>query len=445
MVRVRIAALLVLLSCGHGWAEPVDCPFGLSEVIDLAEDQLETLYATRQVIRPYGIETPPSEFVNAMEFYLGVSQSADSTGGNSSVAYIVRGEEVCVVYSRYDRYRDDFPMVDMILLEKTATEISSLIDRNMDEFILSGAPAERAPVLRDPKTRAATALTRNQPAYQRPTEVILAEIADVLFPARFFRGIERGDSLSIVPALNMGRVPFAALDLDGDGRPLLENVVINIEASLKSVLDGNIMGWSPGLESPVVFGDPDATDDEEWILPRLPGARREAEIVSKTMGIEPVLGSRATKERLLDAIGQADYVHLAAHGLASEIEPMDNGFLALTSGRLTAREIQHLDLEGRPVVVLSACQSALGGPLHAGIIGVTRAFQIAGAATVISSLWNIDDRATTDIMTVFAKEVLVTSPPEALRRAQLAGREKWPDPRIWSAFIVFGGRVVDQQ
>lgn len=121
---------------------------------------------------------------------------------------------------------------------------------------------------------------------------------------------------------------------------------------------------------------------------------------------------------------------------------MDNSFLALTGGRLTARRIQDLYLERMPIVVLSACQSALGGPLEAGIIGVARSFMIAGAINVVASLWNVEDEATSWIMTRFAR-LLASSPPgDALRRAQIEARERWPSPRVWAAFIAYGPRIV---
>jgi hypothetical protein len=454
-VKQIFTSVLVLLSICFSQEEarsnaapvPPECPFGLSEVFELAEEQLKNLYMTRGVDRPYGIGAVRWEFAEAMGRYLSHQQEKNSPSLNASLVYITRGEEVCVIYSRAE---NEFRVrIDLILLPETASEISSLIDRNIDEFISSGPQAKRAPTPRVidkmAEKRSAVALARQFPLAGRPTSEILTEVLNELFPYGYFAEIETMGSLSIVPALNMGRVPFAALDLNGDGKPLLDSVTINIEASLKSMLDQNIYQWTPGLANPIVFGDPDATDDPDWTLPRLPGAEREARRVSDVLGATPVIGADATKEHFLSMITDADYVHVAAHGLASSAEPMDRSFLALTSGRLTAREIQHLQLKKLPVVVLSACQTALGGPLQAGIIGISRGFLLAGAISVVSSLWNVDDEATAEIMIDFVENLSQTNPANALRRAQLAAREKWPDPRIWSAFIMFGGRIVDAQ
>lgn len=335
---------------------------------------------------------------------------------------------------------------DLARLADGPASLARIVDAELTALLDAGERPARVPRPRieiaEPAPRAVTPMApRREPAV-RP-ERVFARLAEALIPSQFVGEVESLDHLTVVPVLNLGRVPFGALDPDGDGRPLMERMAINVESSLRSIFEGKVYAWNDQpLAAPVIFGDPDAAADPDWILPRLPGAGREALDVAELMGASAVIGAEATPARLLSMIGGAEYIHIAAHGIADAEAPMDKGFLALSGGRLTARQIQALSLERLPVVVLSACQSGLGGPIEAGIIGVARGFVIAGAAVVIASLWNVDDQATAWIMTRFAEHLKRTGPVEALRRAQLEARQKWPSPQIWAAFIAYGARFV---
>jgi CHAT domain-containing protein len=82
-----------------------------------------------------------------------------------------------------------------------------------------------------------------------------------------------------------------------------------------------------------------------------------------------------------------------------------------------------LDLSGVDMVVLSACQTGLGQRRKGeGVLGLQRAFQVAGARSVLASLWSVDDKATRELMTRFYKDLWgkkAVSRAEALRQAQL--------------------------
>ena len=75
-------------------------------------------------------------------------------------------------------------------------------------------------------------------------------------------------------------------------------------------------------------------------------------------------------------------------------------------GKLTALEVEGLDLMDVDLIVLSACQTALGRLTSGeGMLGLQRAFQLAGAKTAVTSLWTVDDTATRVLMTEFYKNL----------------------------------------
>jgi CHAT domain-containing protein len=95
------------------------------------------------------------------------------------------------------------------------------------------------------------------------------------------------------------------------------------------------------------------------------------------------------------------------------------------------------------LVVLSACQTGLGRSLNGGVIGLSRAFQVAGADQVLMSLWNVDDLETARLMTLFFKKLQTSNgrfiPHDALQDAINTYRKNYSsDPNHWAAFSLFG-------
>jgi len=110
-------------------------------------------------------------------------------------------------------------------------------------------------------------------------------------------------------------------------------------------------------------------------------------------------------------------------------------------GFLTAEDITTLDLLNTELVVLSACDTGLGEvQVGEGVFGLRRAFILAGARTLVMSLWKIPDRQTQELMALFYRNVLTNNMPraDALRAAQLAMKKRYPNPLYWGAFICQG-------
>lgn len=115
-------------------------------------------------------------------------------------------------------------------------------------------------------------------------------------------------------------------------------------------------------------------------------------------------------------------------------EPVPDG---VEDGILTAAEIASLDLNSCDVVVLSACETGLGEITDEGVLGLQRAFKNAGVNTIIMSLWEVDDQATSLMMQTFYRNLVRgKNKRESFTTAQDEVRKKYSDPRYWAAFIM---------
>jgi CHAT domain-containing protein len=110
------------------------------------------------------------------------------------------------------------------------------------------------------------------------------------------------------------------------------------------------------------------------------------------------------------------------------------------TGFLTAEEVTSLDLLDTELVVLSACETGLGEVRAGeGVFGLRRAFILAGAKTLVMSLWKVPDQQTQVLLVDFYERILTGMPrAEALRQAQLAMKAIYPNPLYWGAFICQG-------
>ncbi len=163
-----------------------------------------------------------------------------------------------------------------------------------------------------------------------------------------------------------------------------------------------------------------------------------------------VLSGKQADERRLKAepLDVYRFVHFATHGLINETRPKLSGLLLASEptssedGVLYLGEIYNLKLNA-DLVVLSACKTALGKMARGeGLLGLTRGFLYAGAASLLVSLWQVNDVSTAELMTAFYDEMLNgASKRDALRAAKLhlmASNPKYARPYFWAPFVLIG-------
>jgi CHAT domain-containing protein len=159
-------------------------------------------------------------------------------------------------------------------------------------------------------------------------------------------------------------------------------------------------------------------------------------------------------------------LHFATHGLFRDDDPLGSLLLLASDaaagtpppadrdGLWTAREIFSTPLAGTELVTLSACRSGVGRLSGDGVLGLARAFLVAGARSVVVSLWPVADPVASFQMTELYRDLLggPLDRARALRRAQLAtlaalregrittagGRPLGEQPRYWAPFVLIG-------
>lgn len=253
-------------------------------------------------------------------------------------------------------------------------------------------------------------------------------------------GLPANGRLLVVPHGVLHYLPFNALSNGKDS--VIDHYSLRLlpSASVMSFLNQR----KPNGKGLIIFGNPDLGDPQY----DLPGAQKEAvEIARLRPGSTVLLRAEATKTAAKKLAGNFAYLHFASHGKFDPVDPLHSGIYlandkeAGTNGTLTVDELYSLDLNA-DLVTLSACETGLGRIDNGDdLVGLTRGFFYAGVSSIISSLWEVDDKATYMMMTRFYGELDKAPKAEALRKAQLAVKTKFPHPYYWASFQLTGNRI----
>ena len=265
----------------------------------------------------------------------------------------------------------------------------------------------------------------------------------------------------IVPDRNLYRVPFAAL-LDESGKYLSERFRIRVVPSLSTL---KLIQDSPAdyhcETGALVVGDPDVgmviyrEEINKKFVP-LPGARREAEMIARRLGVWPLLGQDATKQAVLEKLTSVSLIHIAAHGNAERgeialapLQPVRPGSTAQTGipqeddYLLKMSDISKVKVRAK-LVVLSCCHSGRGQIRAEGVVGIARAFLGAGARSVLVTLWALDDRVTKKLMSLFYEHLIQgESASKSLHAAMKWMRDHgFTKVSRWAPFMLIGDDVT---
>lgn len=302
-------------------------------------------------------------------------------------------------------------------------------------------------------------------------------------------------NLLLAPDGTLNVVPFSAL-ADDKGQFLIKKYTFTYLTSGRDLLRLAVKTKAQG--GGVIFADPafDATgkpapapaaggtrgrrsaDLASLNWQPLPGTGQEADEVEKTIRGLKVYRKDAATEQTLKGIHGPKILHLATHGFFLPDEapadapttgeasprggpsapqptyenPLLRSGLALAGanklqsgeedGILTAMEASGLDLWGTKLVVLSACETGVGKVTNGeGVYGLRRSLVMAGAESLVMTLWQVDDAATKELMAGYYTKLAKGRPrSSALRDIQLeiAAREQYSHPYYWASFLPAG-------
>ena len=175
----------------------------------------------------------------------------------------------------------------------------------------------------------------------------------------------------------------------------------------------------------------------------LPFAKVEVEKIEQIFPeTDKLLGNAFTKEAMELKMDSHSVIHFATHSAFINGQPEESFILFGDGDRATLRDVKDWNLKDVELVVLSACQTALGKELGNGveILGFGYQMQAAGATATMATLWRVDDRATQEFMTDFYTALKNdASKAEALQKAQVSMiKSEYSHPYYWAPFILIG-------
>ncbi len=273
----------------------------------------------------------------------------------------------------------------------------------------------------------------------------------------FTRGYPDSKSLIIVADGDLHLLPFSAL-FDEFGRYLVETKSVTMAPSgtvlnlLRARVDTAAvnrpyLGVAPWTES---------GDEKPWILravsfdskaadlPALPESRDEVESIAAIVPRPStvLIGPEATRRNFENLpLSRYRVLHLALHGLVDPVFPDRSALVFAPSkgddGHLEARDIRRLHLNAE-LVTLSACDTAVGPVGAAGVESLDTAFIEAGANSVVSTLWELEDRSSDKFMKAFYQHLNRENKADALRDAKLDLLRTGSPPYYWASYELVG-------
>lgn len=261
-------------------------------------------------------------------------------------------------------------------------------------------------------------------------------------------GLRHVTKLAIIADGPLWELPFAALENRPDHFLIQDYDVFYAQslAVLSAMIRRTGREAANNMPTLLALGNPTGSN--------LPHAANEVEALGPIYGAAQsriYTGSEARKDRFQAEAGKYRILHLAAHGVIDDHNPMYS-YVSLAgsgskTGSLEARDMMDLDLHA-DLVVLSGCETARGeASTGEGIIGMAWALFIAGSSATMASSWKVDSESTMELMIEFHRNLRSTArPPEhsgmsgALRAAmlQVMSQPEYRHPYFWAGFSLVG-------
>lgn len=280
---------------------------------------------------------------------------------------------------------------------------------------------------------------------KKENKKLAQSIFETLFP---FKNLK--ETLVIVPDAVLHHLPFETL-VDKKGDYLVKNYSINYAPHLVFIKNIKLEVIDKYKKLLVFTPSYDASNYEiERKEPvNLKGAIKEAELITANFKSEHFKNEDATKKNFIKNVSKAKIIHLAMHANIDNKKPELSYFsfsktVQEKEYKLYLEELYALKLNA-DVAVLSACNTGTGFlEYYNGAISLQRAFTMAGVSSTVSSLWEVPDKATQEIMVGFYQNLQKgLSKPKALQQAKLTYINSHADanilvPYYWAGFVISG-------
>lgn len=264
-------------------------------------------------------------------------------------------------------------------------------------------------------------------------------------------------TICIIPDEFLWNLPFQALMTESD-HFLIEGHAVYYAPSLSVLQKMNQKGApSKNMESSLIaFGNPVIGKEEQGNADLCPLPEAEREVISVAKSFDPraakvFIGSDASEKTFNALAPTYSIIHLATHGIIDNRQPLYSHLLLTRTdgdpendGRVEARQIMDMNLHA-DLAVLSACETANGkiSPGE-GVIGLSWAFFIAGARSLVVSQWRVNSESTSQLMTEFYARMTrgaeSRTRAEAMRTAtlELMKHTENRHPFYWASFVLLG-------
>lgn len=342
------------------------------------------------------------------------------------VSYLVTDKEMSVFVVMKDTiFIKDIPVDKELLQQKIRSFYAAHARSSKSARDIRGGKVSAADNTKKPKEDASQ---------------IAAELYDILV-APYMNDLVNKQRIAIVPSGLLCFVPFDALirkSADGTSTYLGEIKQLFYVNKITTVT--NSLGEPLTDFRILAAGNPDKS---------LPNAEKEVTALQSIMPNTTVyVREQATKKNVLGNKGDFNVLHLATHGML-DYANADSSYLVFASdpvthdnGKLTIKEIQAtLDIDRFGIILLSACETAVIREVAEGWpISMGTAFIEMGVPSVVATLWQVDDNATSMLMQQFYTNLKTMDKVKALQQAQhyLRTQPGYEDPYFWAPFQLVG-------